>query len=139
MIGPIACNPWNHLRSAGGSSGGAAAAVAAGIVPLAHANDAEGSLRVPAAACGIVGLKPSRGLIPQGPDFDNLLMGLASELVVSRTVRDSAAMLEACAGASRGPTPRLRCRHQERYWQRWTDTFRRCASASSKRDQRLRR
>jgi amidase len=103
LIGPIARNPWNLHRGAGGSSGGAAAAVAAGIVPLAHATDAGGSIRVPAAACGIVGLKPSRGLTPQGPDFDNLLMGLASELVVSRTVRDSAAMLDACAGTQRGP------------------------------------
>jgi amidase len=103
LIGPIARNPWNLHRGAGGSSGGAAAAVAAGIVPLAHATDAGGSIRVPAAACGIVGLKPSRGLTPQGPDFNNLLMGLASELVVSRTVRDSAAMLDACAGTPRGP------------------------------------
>lgn len=103
VIGPIARNPWNLQRGAGGSSGGAAAAVAAGIVPLAHATDAAGSIRVPAAACGIVGLKPSRGLMPQGPDFDNLLLGLASEFVVSRTVRDSAAMLDACAGKPRGP------------------------------------
>ena len=102
-IGPIVRNPWDPQRSAGGSSGGAAAAVAAGIVPLAHATDAGGSIRVPAAACGIVGLKPSRGLMPQGPDFDNLLMGLASEFVVSRTVRDSAAMLDACAGTPHGP------------------------------------
>lgn len=58
---------------------------------------------MPAAACGVIGLKPSRGLTPQGPDFDNLLMGLTSELVVSRTVRDSAAMLDACAGTPRGP------------------------------------
>jgi amidase len=103
LIGPIARNPWDLHRGAGGSSGGAAAAVAAGIVPVAHGTDAGGSIRVPAAACGIVGLKPSRGLIPQGPDFNNLLMGLASELVVSRTVRDSAAMLDACAGTPRGP------------------------------------
>lgn len=103
LIGPITRNPWNLHRGAGGSSGGAAAAVAAGIVPVAHATDAGGSIRVPAAACGIVGLKPSRGLMPQGPDFNNLLMGLVSELVVSRTVRDSAAMLDACAGTPRGP------------------------------------
>src|ERR1700737_364087 len=92
-IGPIARNPWNLHRGAGGSSGGAAAAVAAGIVPRPPAPDAGGSIRVPAAACGIVGLKPSRGLTPQGPDFDNLLMGLASEFVVSHTGRDLAALL----------------------------------------------
>src|SRR4051812_9735856 len=102
-IRPVARNPWNLERSAGESSGGAAAAVAAGVVPLAHASDAGGSIRVPAAACGVLGLKPSRGLLPQGPDFGNLLMGMASELVVSRTVRDSAAMLDACSGAPRGP------------------------------------
>ena len=103
VIGPTACNPWNSRFSAGGSSGGAAAAVAAGIVPLAHATDAGGSIRVPAAACGVLGLKPSRGLLPQGPDFRNLLLGLASEFVVSRSVRDSAVMLDACAGAPMGP------------------------------------
>jgi amidase len=103
MIGPIVRNPWNPRCGAGGSSGGAAAAVASGMVPLAHATDAGGSIRVPAAACGVVGLKPSRGFTPQGPDFDNLLMGLASELVISRTVRDSAAMLDACAGKPLGP------------------------------------
>jgi amidase len=102
-IGPTVCNPWDARVSAGGSSGGAAAAVAAGIVPLAHATDAGGSIRVPAAACGVLGLKPSRGLMPQGPDFGNFLLGLASEFVVSRSVRDSAAMLDACAGAAKGP------------------------------------
>jgi amidase len=102
-IGPATCNPWDSRFSAGGSSGGAAAAVAAGIVPLAHATDAGGSIRVPAAACGVLGLKTSRGLLPQGPDFKNLLLGLASEFVISRSVRDSAAMLDACAGAPMGP------------------------------------
>ncbi len=91
--GPLCRNPWNQALGAGGSSGGAAAAVAAGIVPMAHATDAGGSIRVPAAWCGLVGLKPSRGAIPQGPDFTNLLGGLASELVVSRTVRDTARAL----------------------------------------------
>jgi amidase len=102
-IGPAVRNPWDDRVSAGGSSGGAAAAVAAGIVPLAHATDAGGSIRVPAAACGVLGLKPSRGLMPQGPDFGNFLLGLASEFVLSRSVRDSAAMLDACAGAPKGP------------------------------------
>ena len=126
-IGPTVRNPWDRRYSAGGSSGGAAAAVAAGIVPLAHATDAGGSIRVPAAACGVVGLKPSRGLLPQGPDFGNLLMGLASEPVVSRSVRDSAAMLDACAGTPQGPyaAPSLGCSALRRLIGRW----RRCGSA----------
>jgi amidase len=103
LIGPVARNPWNLHYGAGGSSGGSAGAVAAGIVPIAYATDAGGSIRVPAAICGVVGLKPSRGLIPQGPDFGNLLLGVASEFVVSRTARDSAAMLDVCAGAPHGP------------------------------------
>ncbi len=90
-IGPVCRNPWDGTRSAGGSSGGSAAAVAAGIVPMAHATDAGGSIRVPAAACGLVGLKPGRGATPQGPDYNNLLGGLASEFVISRSVRDTAA------------------------------------------------
>ena len=102
-IGPIARNPLDVSRIAGGSSGGAAAAVAAGIVALAHATDAGGSIRVPAACCGLVGLKPSRGAVPAGPDFENWLAGLASELVVSRSLRDTAAAFDACAGAGRGP------------------------------------
>lgn len=81
-------NPWNPALSPGGSSGGAAAAVAAGIVAIAHATDAAGSIRVPAACCGLVGLKPSCGATPGGPDFDNDLMGIASELVLARSVRD---------------------------------------------------
>ncbi|MDB5896097.1 MAG: nylA 1 [Rhodoferax sp.] len=88
-IGPICRNPWNLQRSAGGSSGGAASAVAAGILPMAHATDAAGSIRVPAAACGLVGLKPGRGSVPQGPTYANVFGGLAAELVVSRTVRDT--------------------------------------------------
>jgi amidase len=102
-IGPTACNPWDNRFSAGGSSGGAAAAVAAGIVPVAHATDAGGSIRVPAASCGVLGLKPSRGLMPEGPHFGNSLLGLASEFVISRSVRDCAAMLDACAGVPMGP------------------------------------
>lgn len=88
-IGPICRNPWNLQRSAGGSSGGAASAVAAGILPMAHATDAAGSIRVPAAACGLVGLKPGRGTVSQGPTYANVFGGLAAELVVSRTVRDT--------------------------------------------------
>ncbi len=96
-IGPLCRNPWDSTRSAGGSSGGAAAAVAAGIVPVAHATDAGGSIRLPAAWCGLVGLKPSRGAVPQGPDFSTLLGGLATEFIVSRSVRDSARALQVLA------------------------------------------
>ncbi|WP_099559002.1 amidase [Hartmannibacter diazotrophicus] len=104
-IGPIARNPHDESLTPGGSSGGAAAAVAAGIVAIAHATDAGGSTRVPAACCGLVGLKASRGAMPTGPEFGNHLMGIASELVVSRSVRDTAAALDALAGNNRGPLP----------------------------------
>ena len=69
-------------------SGGAAAAVAAGIVPIAHATDAAGSIRIPAACCGVMGLKPSRGISLGGPDFNNYLAGIAEEFVVTRSIRD---------------------------------------------------
>jgi amidase len=103
-------NPWNLERTPGGSSGGSAAAVAAGIVPLAHANDAGGSIRWPAACCGLFGLKPSRNLNPHGPDAALAVNGLAAEHVVTRSVRDSAAMLDVTAGPDTGAwcyTPRL--------------------------------
>ncbi|MBD1205658.1 MAG: amidase [Rhodobacteraceae bacterium] len=90
-------NPWDARLSPGGSSGGAAAAVAGGIVAIAHATDAAGSIRMPAACCGLVGLKPSRGAVPMGPDQGNWLMGLASELVLARTVRDVATAFDAVA------------------------------------------
>lgn len=93
--GAPALNPWNELFSPGGSSGGAATAVAAGIVAIAHATDAAGSIRVPAACTGLVGLKPSRGRIPGGPHFDNFLMGMATELVLARSVRDVQSAFEA--------------------------------------------
>ena len=95
-------NPWNLDHSSGGSSGGAAAAVAAGIVPVAHANDGGGSIRVPAAACGLVGLMPSRGRTPVGPDYNLPLYGLGIEFAVTRTVRDCAALLDAVEGPEVG-------------------------------------
>ncbi|WP_434559247.1 amidase [Pseudomonas sp. R1-6] len=95
-------NPWDLSRSAGGSSGGSAAAVAAGLVPAAHATDGGGSIRVPAAATGLFGLKPSRGRIAMGPAVDEVWAGLAVHGVVSRTVRDSAALLDAIEGAATG-------------------------------------
>jgi amidase len=105
MIGPICRNPLDHTRMAGGSSGGAAAAVAAGIVAIAHATDAGGSIRVPAACCGLVGLKPTRGAIPAGPSFGNHLGGIASELAVCRSVRDTAQIFQTLSGKARGPFP----------------------------------
>lgn len=88
-------NPWQPALSTGGSSGGAAAAVAAGIVPLAHATDAAGSIRVPAAYNGLFGLKPTRGRSSNGPALDEVLAGFGVQLGISRSVRDSAALLDA--------------------------------------------
>ena len=102
-MGPICRNPLDPSRTAGGSSGGAAAAVAAGIVAIAHATDAGGSIRVPAACCGLVGLKPTRGAVPAGPSFGNHLGGIASELAVTRSVRDTARIFDAVRGKTRGP------------------------------------
>ncbi|RUM23259.1 amidase [Rhizobium vallis] len=104
-IGPLCRNPLDPTQTAGGSSGGAAAAVAAGIVAIAHATDAGGSIRVPAACCGLVGMKPTRGAIPGGPSFGNHLAGISSELAVCRSVRDTALIFDRLSGNSRGPFP----------------------------------
>lgn len=95
-------NPWDTTRTTGGSSGGSAAAVAAGLVPMAHANDGGGSIRIPAACCGLFGLKPTRGRNPMGPDVGETPGGLVVEHAVTRSVRDSAALLDATAGAGVG-------------------------------------
>lgn len=126
LLNGITRNPWALERSAGGSSGGAGAAVAAGIVPMAHASDGGGSIRIPAAWCGLVGLNPSRGRVSGAPDAQDSLFGLAREFVLCRSVRDMAAMLDVLAGPEPGdpfvippparpfvqeldqPTPRLR-------------------------------
>ena len=98
LWGP-ARNPWDTSRTPGGSSGGSGAAVAAGIVPAAGANDGGGSIRIPAACNGLVGLKPSRGLAPYGPQTNEPMFGMAVQGVVSKSVRDSAAMMDAIVGS----------------------------------------
>lgn len=95
-------NPWNSEHSAGGSSGGAAAAVAAGILPAAHASDGGGSIRIPASCCGLFGLKPTRARVPSGPRQGEGWSGMSTSHAVSRSVRDSAALLDAVAGPELG-------------------------------------
>src|SRR3954453_19176373 len=91
-------NPWNPGHSSGGSSGGAAAAVAARILPVAHASDGGGSIRIPASACGVFGLKPTRARMPLGPDRGEGWGGYSCNHVVSISVRDSAVMMDALGG-----------------------------------------
>jgi len=110
-------NPWRPGRSPGGSSGGSAAAVAAGMVPMAHANDGGGSIRIPASACGVFGLKPSRGRNPGS--VEEMPVGIITEHCVSRSVRDSAALLD----ITRGPLP------GDRYWAPGRQAHADCATA----------
>jgi amidase len=103
-------NPWNPDHTPGGSSGGSAAAVAAGVVPMAAANDGGGSIRIPAACCGLFGLRPSRGRVSQGPGIGEVWFGANSEGVLSRSVRDTALALDVLQGPEPGdpfaiPTP----------------------------------
>lgn len=100
-------NPWDPGLTVGGSSGGAAAAVASGMVPVAHGSDVGGSIRVPSACCGLFGLKPSRALNPSGPHFGAEGGGLNCQHVLSRSVRDSAAFLDASAGPEHGAPYRV--------------------------------
>src|SRR5690606_31662454 len=95
-------NPWKTEFSPGGSSGGSAAAVAAGMVPLAHATDGGGSIRIPASCCGLFGLKPTRARITAGPEGGEGLAGLARQHAVTQSVRDSPALLDVTAGPMPG-------------------------------------
>ena len=100
-------NPWNLAHVPGGSSGGSAAAVAAGIVPMAGGNDGGGSIRLPAGHCGLFGLKPGRGRTPWGPTYAEMMHGAAMNHVLTRSVRDSAAMLDATHGPEIGSMYRI--------------------------------
>jgi len=101
LFGPCR-NPWNTERTTGGSSGGSAAAVAANMVPMAHGNDGGGSIRIPASCCGLFGLKPTRARNPLGPDNGDIMSGLVVEHALTRTVRDSALLLDSTSGPDVG-------------------------------------
>src|SRR5699024_8960762 len=101
LFGPTR-NPWSAEHSPGGSSGGSATAVAAGMVPVAHGSDGGGSIRLPAAMCGLIGLKPSRGLVPNAPRTTALANPLTVQHSLTRSVRDSALLLDIVAGAAPG-------------------------------------
>ena len=104
----VTLNPWNTELTTGGSSGGAGAAVASGMVPLAHATDLGGSIRIPSACCGVFGLKPTTGLNPMGPYYMEFSNGFNSDHVLTRSVRDSAAALDSSAGPMRGSRYQVR-------------------------------
>ncbi|MEM0952602.1 MAG: amidase [Pseudomonadota bacterium] len=95
-------NPWHVDHSTGGSGGGAAAAIACGAVPIAYGNDSAGSIRIPASCCGLFGLKPSRGRVPTGPEFSEVWFGLGVQHVITRSVRDSASVLDGVEGLETG-------------------------------------
>jgi amidase len=114
----ICRNPWDPERTPGGSSGGAAAALAAGLCAIAHGTDGAGSVRVPAAFCGLVGMKPTRGLVSFGPELDNPYYGSSVDGTLSRSVRDAAAMLDVLAGAYDPQVPGAR-----RPSQRWSEAW----------------
>jgi amidase len=95
-------NPWDTSRTTGGSSGGSGCAVAAGMVPIGHANDGGGSIRIPASCCGLVGLKPSRGRVSMAPDYAELIGGIGIDGIVSRTVGDTAIVLDIISGYETG-------------------------------------
>lgn len=101
-------NPWNRQHTPGGSSGGSAASVAAGIVPMASGGDGGGSIRIPASCSGLFGMKPSRGRNPTGPDLGRVWQGAVQEHVITRSVRDSAAMLDVTSGADPGAPYEIR-------------------------------
>lgn len=106
-------NPWNLKHNSGGSSGGSASAVAAGIVPIAGAGDGGGSIRIPASYCGLFGLKPSRGRTPWGPQYSEAMHGAAMQHVLSKSVRDSAAMLDAVHGPEQSSLFRIQSPEQK--------------------------
>ena len=101
LFGPTR-NPWDTSRTTGGSSGGSAAAVAAGFVPMAHGNDGGGSIRIPSSCCGLFGLKPTRGRNPLGREYGDIIGGIVVEHALTRSVRDSAALLDATSGNEPG-------------------------------------